>query len=282
MILVVKWTPTDKVRKYKLANIYDDLSFKDLNDAGGFKIACGGGYISAEYKFGDSFEFLNYAKNTFATNKIPVLDTEPDDAYYLRWLPIPCDNEVPKEEQDKFLLDKLTTEQELSGLLNYSLEGLSRLFKNGIFSFEKTTNEIKIIMEKHSNHFVAFVQDCLISDEKGEITKEEMFQLYKKYAEENKLLKCSKTQLGRGLEKFCPFISAKIQTNKRYWEGAGINPENTTITTLLKNLRGLNGNSIIHANNKYIHIDNTLPQYINGFSKSVVSVVEKKGENENA
>lgn len=231
--------------KDKLANIYDDLSFKDLNDAGGFKIACGGGRISAEYKFGDSFEFMNYAKNTFATNKIPVLDSDPDDAYYLRWIPIPCDSEISEEEQDKFLIDKLTTEKELSGLLNYALEGLQRLLKKGKFSFEKSVEEVKNLMEKNSNHFVAFVTDCLIRSPGERITKEEMFELYKCYAEQNNLKMHSKTQLGRGLEKYAPFISAKRE-KERYWEGAGIDPKNKTLTTLLKNLRGLGGNIYRH------------------------------------
>ena len=57
--------------KDKFANIHDDLSSKDLNDGGGFKMAVGDGYISGEKKFGDHHRFKNSAKITFACNKIP-------------------------------------------------------------------------------------------------------------------------------------------------------------------------------------------------------------------
>jgi len=221
----------------KLANVYDDLSFKDLSDAGGFKIATGGGYVTAEIKFGDTFEFLNYAKNTFATNKIPVIDGETDDAYYLRWLPIPCDNEFPEEQQDKFLVEKLTTKEELSGLLNWALIGLARLLKNGKFSYNKTVEETRNLMEKHSNHLAAFTQDCLLEKEGEKITKDEMYELYTCYAKEKNLRRLTKAQLGRSLEKFCKFIIAK-RDKKRYWANVQINTQNTTLKTLLKNLRG--------------------------------------------
>jgi len=39
---------------------------------------------------------------------------------------------------DKTLLSKLTTEQELSGLLNKTLEGLNRLKQNGDFTYSRT------------------------------------------------------------------------------------------------------------------------------------------------
>jgi P4 family phage/plasmid primase-like protien len=282
--------------KDKLGNIYDDLSFKDINDAGGFKVACGGGYISAEYKFGDSFEFMNYAKNTFATNKIPVLDTaESDDAYYLRWLPIIFESEVSQDKQDKFLINKITTEKELSGLLNFALIGLEKLLKTGNFSFKKSVNEIKDVMEKNSNHLVSFVKDCLVQVDNEKITAEEMFELYRKYATINNLRMHTKTQLGRGLERFCPFISSKHE-DIRYWLGAGINPNNTTLTTLLQNLRGIGAqkkqkkkkNNILHANidmfsNKVSYVSSPLHNYTDeelkkaGYTREELSKILKGG-----
>jgi putative DNA primase/helicase len=222
--------------KDKLGNVYDDLSFKDLQDAGGFKIATGGGYVSAEYKFGDSFEFLNYAKNTFATNKIPVIEGESDDAYYLRWLPIPCDNEVPVEEQDTFLIKKMTSKSELSGLLNRALDGLGRLLKTGRFSFNKTTAEIKDIMERHSNQLVSFARECLQEADGERITKEEMYEVYRAYASDKGMKIYSKNQLGRRLDKVVPYMTSKHE-KERYWENVRINPNYTSLINLLAKLR---------------------------------------------
>ena len=69
--------------KDKHANIFDDLTTEDMI-SGGFKISTGGGSITAEFKFGDSFTFKSFAKLIFAGNKIPSLkeiDAE-DSAYY--------------------------------------------------------------------------------------------------------------------------------------------------------------------------------------------------------
>ncbi|HUS51664.1 MAG TPA: DUF5906 domain-containing protein, partial [Candidatus Paceibacterota bacterium] len=74
------------VLKNKNANIHDDLSSKDLNDGGGFKMAVGDGFISGEEKFGSHHRFRNSAKMTFACNKIPPVKDIDDDAYYDRWL----------------------------------------------------------------------------------------------------------------------------------------------------------------------------------------------------
>lgn len=224
--------------KDKLANIYDDLSSSDIQDEGGFKIACGGGYITAEEKFGDTFEFLNYAKNTFATNKIPSLNKEHDDAYYLRWLPIPCDNEVKEDKQNIFLIDTLTTKEELSGLLNFALEGLHRILKNERFSYNKTVEETKILMERHSNHLFAFIQDCLEMREHGKISTEEMYKIYQNYAIEKNYKLLSKSDLGRRLDKFATYISQK-RDKERYWINVGLKRE--ADKKLLRAIRELKG-----------------------------------------
>jgi len=216
--------------KNKFANVFDDLSSKDLTDQGGFKIATGGGFITAEYKFGDSFQFLNYAKHIFATNKIPPVEDIDDGAYYDRWLPIPFDNQFEKKDQDKFLLDKLTTKKELSGLLNFALKGLKRLLKNGVFSCKKNSEEIKEIMERHSNSLSAFAQDVLIEKQGNKISKDDMYNMYSIYVKDENLSRLSKSQLGRRLPKYVPYILAKID-KIRFWENVDITDLHININT---------------------------------------------------
>ena len=199
--------------KDKYINLYDDLSANDLNDSGGFKIATGGGYITAEYKFGDSFQFLTYAKNIFATNRIPNVKNIDDDAYYDRWIPIPFDNQIAKDNQDNFLSDKITTEEEMSGLLCWTLEGLDRLLKNGKFSHSKTSDEIKILMQRQNNPLVAFANDILIREDGNKISKETMYKIYTKWSQDKKVPRLSKEQLGRNLGKYTNYIIAKVHNN---------------------------------------------------------------------
>ena len=204
--------------KDKYANIYDDLSGNDLSEQGGLKMSCGGGYITAEFKFGDSFQFLTFAKNTYGANKIPPIKDIDDEAYYDRWLPLPCDNEVSKEEQDSFLIDKLTTKEELSGLFNYGLIGLKRLFENNKFSYNKSSEQIKQIMQRHGDNLLAFTQDCLIQEDGSRIPKDLMFEIYSVYCSNKKISRLSKEQLGRRLAKKTTFILDKHYGGKRVWE----------------------------------------------------------------
>ncbi|MHA2427896.1 MAG: hypothetical protein ACXADB_07730 [Candidatus Hermodarchaeia archaeon] len=48
-----------------------------------------------------------------------------------------------RENTDLQILDKLTTDEELSGLLNLALAGLKRLLKKSQFRLSKTMKEIK-------------------------------------------------------------------------------------------------------------------------------------------
>jgi len=214
--------------KDKFANIFDDLSAKDLSDSGGFKIATGGGYITAEYKFGDPFQFLTFAKNIFATNKIPSVKDIDDDAYYSRWIPIPFDNQIKEEEQDKFILKKLTTEKEMSGLLNWALDGLKRLLINGSFSYSKNSEEIKSIMLRQNNPLIAFAQDVLIQEADNKISKEVMYQIYSKYCDKYKFPKMSKEQLGRNLKKYVYYIGS-VGGNERSWVNVKVNDTYDTL-----------------------------------------------------
>ncbi len=214
--------------KDKMINSYDDLSTKDLSDSGGFKIATGGGYITAEYKFGDSFQFMTYAKNIFATNKIPNVKDINDDAYYERWIPIPFDNQIETDKQKNFLINELTTADQLSGLLNWALEGLDRLLQNGKFSYNKTSEEIKMLMLRQNNPLISFVDEVLYRDDGNRIDKETMYKIYSNWCQVKRVPRMSKEQIGRSLAKYTNYIIAK-GGNERVWENVNIHNEHSIL-----------------------------------------------------
>lgn len=211
---------TDLYKKY--CNIHDDLSGKDLKETGKFKMAVGNGWVSAEHKFGDRFKFLNYAKHTFACNKIPLNEEIQDDAYWGRWIPIPLDNQLKGDEIDDFLIQKLTTPQEMQGLLNWALEGLKRLLKNGKFTYNKTEKEIKDIMLRFSTPLVAFIQDCVIKQDGNRMDKDLVYNIYTQYCENNKMPRLSKQSLSIKLKKLIPYLLDFRDSKKRYWKGVTI------------------------------------------------------------
>ena len=170
----------------KYANIDDELTSKSLNDVSKFKKLTGKSVFSCEYKFGDKFNFVNYAKIVCATNKMPHPEgtIEDPESYYNRWMPIMFENKVEEEDKNKNLDNEINCKEEMSGILNWSLDGLDRLRKNGKFSHLKNWYEVRKIMKRHGDSVSAFDQDCVVSGDKV-YTKDEMYDYYVEYCKLN-------------------------------------------------------------------------------------------------
>ena len=193
-------------------NIFDDLSFVDIADVGGFKIATGDGWVNGQYKFGDYFKFMNFAKLVFATNQIPQPKLQSDNhdlAYYGRWIILDFGNVVNEDKRDPNLFAKLTTPEELSGLLNLALKGLDRLFANNKFSDPRNVLEIKAIMLNSGSNISSFAQTQLEEDPDGWIPKDDLYATYVEYTQtldEKQRWAASINSVGRNLQKFANYI----------------------------------------------------------------------------
>ncbi len=135
----------------KLANLYADLEANSIPTAGMYKMLVTGDTITAQIKFKQKgLSFSNYAKMIFTGNELPSVHDE-SDAFFRRNLIISFPYRFYKPEEinelikqsggeiqlgdikiaDPNLKEKLTTPQELSGILNWALEGLHRLIERG-------------------------------------------------------------------------------------------------------------------------------------------------------
>ncbi|MFH1607753.1 MAG: phage/plasmid primase, P4 family [archaeon] len=164
----------------KLANMFADLPAKALKDSSLFKMLTGEDNIPAEKKFKDKFFFKNYAKMIFSANQIPKTPDE-SDAFFRRWIIIQFPNQFTGKSDDKKLTDKLTTDEEMSGLLNYAIEGLKRLLEKGDFSGSKTIEEMRELYMRQSDSVMSFVVDCLEVSTNDHIGKRELYLTYKQY-----------------------------------------------------------------------------------------------------
>ena len=190
----------------KHLNVYDDLSAKDITDNGTFKIATGGGLATGEYKFGNQFQFQNYSKLTFACNKIPhIIDTQ-DEAFFSRWIVIQFNKQINTPNQ--FLLDEITTNQELSGFLNLALEGLHRLLETRRISYNKDPIDIKEEMLKSGSPVANFAYDCLKQGDSNDwISKEELYKVFADYASQKELPIATIENFGKKLPSYAEYIS---------------------------------------------------------------------------
>lgn len=160
-------------------NTFADLPADPIKDPGIFKNLTGEDTIDAENKFEKIFSFKNRAKLLYSANYLPRLRKD-DDAFYARWVIVPFNNSVYGNE-DVHLKTKLTTSEELSGILNFGLEGLARLRSNcWKFTYE---DDAVAIYRRKSKPIIAFLEDRCEQSEKY-VTKSDMIAAYNEYAKQ--------------------------------------------------------------------------------------------------
>lgn len=203
----------------KLANISADLTEKPLKYTGFFKMITGDDVVTAEEKFKAPFKFKNYAKLIFSANKIPM--TEDDTiAFFRRWIIIACNNVFTRDKCNPNILKEITTKKEMSGLLNYALEGLQRLLTNGHFSIIEDISKLRVEYIRKSNSAKAFIEECLEHEPepKPYITVVKLYELYVKYCKHNNLPIMQKRNITENMAQIIP--EARKTTQKIKPKGA--------------------------------------------------------------
>jgi len=213
----------------KLANVYADLPDRALHRTGTFKMLTGGDLIYAERKFKGHFPFVNYAKLIFSCNKIPE-SRDDTTAFYRRWVLINFPYTFEGDDADTNILNKITTEDEMSGLLNWALAGLDRLLLNGRFSYSHTTEDIRQDYIKKSNPVLAFVEDSVEPDPKGEIPKDVLYRAFCDYCEAIGLPTKANNVFGRELPRYATYVeSGQEHGGRTVWRGIALRePEEDT------------------------------------------------------
>ena len=184
----------------KLANLSSDIPSKGLYHIGTFKMLTGGDRITAEKKFGHPFQFTNFAKLVFSANRPPKIFNEDTLALWRRFIIIDFPNTFSDDIADKHLLAKLTTEAELSGLLNLALKGLHRLLNNDGFSYNKTVEDIAERYTMLSDPILSFVNEQCELDSDASIDKQVLYEYFAKYCKDRQISTISKESFGRNLK----------------------------------------------------------------------------------
>lgn len=187
----------------KLANIGGDLPSKDLSDTAAFRNLTGGDDNRAQEKYRAAFSFRNKAKLMFSAN---VLPRSSDDTYafYSRWILIEFLRifDVQKGTGDPDLDAKLQTSEELSGLLNLALTGLTRLRSDEWrFSYDKTVEDVEIMYKRNSNPVYAFlIDECEPGDATDFVEKTMFANRFNEYVRKHNIRPLSGTKFSELLK----------------------------------------------------------------------------------
>lgn len=204
----------------KKINTYADLPSTIIADPGVFKAACGGDALTVEKKNGQPYTMFNKAKLIFSANRVPKLAGHAEDqgAFYSRWIIIPYERSFLGNE-DTTLGKGLTTPGVLSGVLNWSLEGLDRV-RNAGWKFTKKIDSASFY-RRASNPLFAFLEDEYESSDDDFVPKSDLVAAYNEYAKKNKFQPAgSKIAFGKDMrnQTLIPVVDGYRYTNDKQVE----------------------------------------------------------------
>ena len=213
----------------KLANIHADISDRGINETGILKLLTGGDRVSAEKKGKSSFKFKNFARLIFSANRLPPTRDD-TDAWHRRWTFINFTRKFGKDPDatkpaDPKILDKLTTDTELSGLLNRALEALKGLHERGGFSKNLSTAETRRIYTRLSDPVMVFIEDRCIVDRDVSVKRSDLFNAYVRFCEDNRQAPIGQAAFTKRIHDMGKFSECQIGSRgkrERGWRGLNI------------------------------------------------------------
>jgi putative DNA primase/helicase len=178
-------TNFDIVNLYgSLANISQEPRVKDNLETNVLKAITGNDYIQGNIKYEQGAKrFKNTAKLIVVANSLPKIEDE-SYGFWSRVLPIPFPNTFRRVDGEIIGLgEKLSTPENLSGILNWALEGLDRLMANNFkFSTSQTQQAMKTEMMLEANPIKAFTNQWLIIKRKGSMGLHDAVDAYNLFA----------------------------------------------------------------------------------------------------
>jgi len=149
---------------------------------------CGEDYIDAELKNKQRrLSFPNAAKPFVLGNRYPKVKDN-TLAFWERVRIVRFPSSFIGTKQIPTIWNTWIKDQdEMSGILNWMIEGLQRLVKNNGFTETKSSKETKIEFQKLSDSTGAFLNERCEHFKKGIYIKKELYEIYKEYCDSEEL-----------------------------------------------------------------------------------------------
>lgn len=221
----------------KMVNIGDDLSEKPITYTTEFNKVCSNKRLSCQIKgIQEHIKWNNITKNLFGCNILPD-NKSVSEGFYRRWVLIPCYNIFVTK---KLILDygeKISTPEELSGLLNKCLEALLILEDRG--RFRQDEEYIRVTWELERNPVAQYTERYCHISELRSIDCELFYQMICNWRKKRGLPEISKSKCTRSLKLIYPHVKV-ISVNKSSNPGSsgykyyGINYMESFVTNNIK------------------------------------------------
>jgi len=185
--------------------------------------------IEAQRKYGQPFKFRNYSRQIYSVNNVPYTRDQ-TFSFFRRMILIlfpwtfvaDPDPEKGQKKADTDLQAKITTEQEMSGLLNLAMSCGKHLFEQGKYSYASSVEEVAESYMLKADPVGAFVT---VYTEVSDIpmSKTELYEAYVRWSKFKKVpvigeVKFSKRLKKMGVEDVRPW-APEGEARPRLWDG---------------------------------------------------------------
>lgn len=146
------------------------MSDETIQNIADFKNLTGGDNLRIEFKHNSSFDYKFKGVLWNNCNKMPLFYGDKGKWVYDRIINIKCKNVIPKEKQDKRLLEKMKKEK--NTIIKKALVALKQLIKDNFnFVYVKEAEENRKAFEITNSTFLSFIKECCVIDNDGSLSK---------------------------------------------------------------------------------------------------------------
>jgi len=168
--------------------------------------------IEARLPYGNPMILKSYARLMFNCNELPK-DVEFTHAFFRRFMIIPFDQTIAKEDQDPELAKKIIS-KELSGVFNWVLRGMQRVITNKKFTQSDKMDKVLKSFKTDADSVRSYLQDnqlepCRLKE--GESYLSVQYEAYKDYCNEDGLKRLGKKNFKKRIES----LGAEIKRNNK-------------------------------------------------------------------
>lgn len=165
-----------------------DMSFLTVDELKIFKKITGGDSLYAEFKGQQPFEFTYNGLLWFCMNRLPKFGGDNGQWVYNRIMVVRCPNVIPKDSQDKRLLDKMYAERD--GIVYKAVQALQMVIKNGYrFSEPESVSAARDKYMSENSTVISFFEECMCPWQNGKINRNcttgRIYRVYQAWCRDN-------------------------------------------------------------------------------------------------
>ncbi len=214
-------------------NIQAELSLEPLREIETFKNAVGGDTLCGEDKGENMFYFKNKCKLLFAGNGMPPLKSQDtSQAFVSRLVFLIFPKEIPENERDAELVDKLYAERDV--IFSLAIKELMKLIQNG-YRFEMpvlSQARIQSFMEQN-NQIYDFLSEYCVFGSEYKVFSRDLYHAYEKFCKDNCLFAHNQTAFLDAVSMREGVVRNRVRINGerlRGFEGIGLDMQDSGVS----------------------------------------------------